>query len=77
MGRASSAFGRVLRAARRARGLTQRELADRAELDRGTPSLLEGGKRSPTLETILALEEALKLEPGDLVAATVVAMRRR
>jgi transcriptional regulator with XRE-family HTH domain len=75
MERASNAFGRVLRESRRSRGLTQREVSDRARLDPTTPSLLERGLRSPTLETIIKLEEALELEPGYLVAATVAALR--
>ena len=61
------AFGHALRAARRARGLSQEALAQRAGLDRTYPSLLERGLRTPTLGTLIDLAAALSLRPEQLV----------
>ncbi|WP_409287028.1 helix-turn-helix domain-containing protein [Pseudomonas guariconensis] len=49
------AFGKVLAEVRRERRLTQDRLADLSGFDRTTISLLERGKRSPTLDTIFRL----------------------
>lgn len=63
-------FGRVLRAYRRSRGLTQEELAERADLDRTYPSLLERGLRSPSLLMVFQIAEALGIDPAELVSKT-------
>ncbi len=47
------AFGKTLRAARRERGISQEDLAFRADCDRTYPSLLERGLRTPTLTVYL------------------------
>jgi transcriptional regulator with XRE-family HTH domain len=65
--RVALAFGAVLRAARREKGLTQERLADAAGLDRTFPSLLERGLRTPTLTVILRLAEVLNVPPSTLV----------
>jgi Predicted transcriptional regulator with C-terminal CBS domains len=44
--------------ARRAAGLSQRELAERAGVNQAMVSRLEAGSRLPRLETLLALAEA-------------------
>ena len=62
------AFGAVLRAARRERGLSQEALADLGGLDRTYPSLLERGLRTPTLSAIFRLADALGLPAEYLVA---------
>src|SRR4051794_31326305 len=49
------AFGATLREARRARGMTQEELAAAAGMDRTYPSLLENGKREPALSVFYRL----------------------
>ena len=67
----AQAFGRVLRAARLARGLTQEALAEAAEMDRTYPSLLEHGKREPSLSVLLRLARALHCAPAALVNATL------
>jgi transcriptional regulator with XRE-family HTH domain len=61
------AFGTVLRSERRARDLTQRQLADEAGLSFKHVGEIERGKRFPGLQTIAALERALELSPGDLM----------
>src|SRR5215472_17633238 len=58
-------FGDVLRTLRRASGLTQAELAERANLStRGLSDLERGINRSPRRETLLALADAFGLD-GD------------
>jgi transcriptional regulator with XRE-family HTH domain len=71
------AFGRVLRTARLARGLTQEALAEAAGIDRTYPSLLERGLREPTLTVILQLANALHCSPTDLVTATLARLPAR
>jgi transcriptional regulator with XRE-family HTH domain len=61
-------FGAVLAALRRERGYSQDTLARMAGLSRTTPSLLETGKREPRLATIVALADALGIDPSMLVA---------
>lgn len=53
------AFGAVIRETRLRLGLTQEELGFESDLDRTYISLLERGKRSPTLDTTIALCQAL------------------
>lgn len=60
------AFGRVLADLRRHRSLSQEKLGFDANLDRSYISLLERGKRSPTLDTIISLCRVLHIQFGDL-----------
>src|SRR5262249_35187188 len=66
----AKAFGRALREARDWRGLTQEELAADAELDRTYPSLLERGKRTPTLTVVYVLAKVLRTSMTKLSART-------
>ena len=59
-------FAQQLRQLRKARGLTQRELAG-SGLSVSYVSLLEAGKRTPTPETVQVLAEALSCEVSDLM----------
>jgi transcriptional regulator with XRE-family HTH domain len=59
-------FGTNLFMARRRAGLSQAELAERADLHVTAISLLERGKRSPRLDTLLALLRALETRPEHL-----------
>jgi len=70
------AFGSVLREARIARGLSQEDLAAEAEIDRTYPSLLEHGRRVPTLTVFLRLCRALRCTPVDLVQVTLEGLSR-
>jgi transcriptional regulator with XRE-family HTH domain len=63
----SIAFGRVLRKERRARNLSQRELADEAGLSFKHVGEIERGRRFPRLGTIADLERALGLSPEELI----------
>jgi transcriptional regulator with XRE-family HTH domain len=72
------AFGRAVRALRKARKITQRTLAIEARLDRTYISLLELGESSPTLDTMLALCRGLDVTFPELAAAVageIVAIR--
>jgi DNA-binding XRE family transcriptional regulator len=61
-------FGRKLfMARRRLGGVSQEALAHSAGLNRCTVYLLENGKRTPTLTTIVALAHALEIDPAKLV----------
>jgi len=62
------AFGRVLQAIRSERGLSQEQLGFESGLHRTYISLLERGKRSPSLNTIFDLGRALSVPPSSIVA---------
>lgn len=61
------AFGDLLKKARLKAEMSQESLAFQAELDRTYISLLENGKRQPTLTTLFALSKALGLNPSDVI----------
>lgn len=74
-GEAARAFGQALKAARLAKGLSQEQLAEGAELDRTTPSLYERGLRTPTLTVLIEIGRALDVDPTQLVSATIRRLR--
>ena len=61
-------IGEELRKARQRAGLTQEELAYRAKLHRTYIGLLERDKRSPTLDVLFRLCEAMGVKPSRLIA---------
>jgi len=61
--------GLVIKAARKALNMTQRELADLAEVDHTTVSRIERGETNPPARTIKALTDALGLAMGQRGAA--------
>jgi transcriptional regulator with XRE-family HTH domain len=61
------AFGDRLRAARTSTGVSQEQLAALAGVHRTYVGHIERGTVTPTLDTIVRLAEALKIDPGDLV----------
>lgn len=60
-------FGQTLRAERTARKLTQQELAFEAELSLTYIGEIERGERMVSLDTLLRLARALKLQAADLL----------
>jgi transcriptional regulator with XRE-family HTH domain len=68
------AFGRVLREYRLKSTLSQEDLALAAGIDRTFVSLLERGKRQPSLQTIFRLAKVLGVSPATLVAKTSSAL---
>ncbi|MFJ5299227.1 helix-turn-helix domain-containing protein [Pseudomonas sp. NPDC088368] len=70
----NAAFGQVLADLRRGAGLSQEKLGFEADFDRSFISLLERGKRSPTLDTIMRLCQVLQVsltQLSTLVEATL------
>jgi transcriptional regulator with XRE-family HTH domain len=64
-----AAFGGLLKKLREERGLSQAQLALESELDQTFVSLLERGRRQPTLGTLFAICDALRVEPAAVVGA--------
>jgi len=60
-------LGDELRKARLGTGLSQEQLAVRAQVHRTYVSLLERNKKSPTLDVLLRLCAALGISASDLV----------
>ena len=54
-------YPKAIRVARSLADISQGELADRAEIDRSYLSLIESGKRQPSVETIEKIARALKI----------------
>jgi transcriptional regulator with XRE-family HTH domain len=66
-----AAFGRVLREYRERSDISQEALALEAGIDRTFVSLLERGKRQPTLTTLFRLAKVLDVSPTTLVSRTI------
>jgi transcriptional regulator with XRE-family HTH domain len=62
------ALARAIRSLRTARGLERKELADRAGISYPYLSEIEGGKKRPSSQTLLAVAEALAIRPHELMA---------
>lgn len=54
-------FGRAVRIARSIAGMSQEELAAGSSIDRSYLSLIESGRRKPTVETLKQISDALKI----------------
>jgi transcriptional regulator with XRE-family HTH domain len=61
-------FGKRLRAARAAAGLSQLMLADRAGVDLAAVSFLERAKRAPNLNTLVRVARAVEVAPAALLS---------
>ncbi len=59
-------FGNRLRTLRQEKGVTQKTLAKKAEIDQTYPSKIEHGLRAASLDTIERLAEVLNVEPKEL-----------
>jgi len=62
----TSAFGKAIRTLRKAQGLTQELLAEKADLHVNNISFVERGLSAPTLDTICALADALGMKVSEL-----------
>jgi ribosome-binding protein aMBF1 (putative translation factor) len=60
-------FGQVIKESRERLGISQYGLASKIPLDRSYISLLEMGKRSATLNTIVTLAKAFNVTPSQLI----------
>lgn len=63
----NKAFGLKIKIERVKLGISQEELAERAEVNRNTISLIERGATNPSLDTIFALSEALNVPLKELM----------
>ena len=63
----SKAFGKVLRALRVERGLSQEALAFEAGIQRNYVSLIERGINQPTITIIFKLATALEMKPSQVI----------
>jgi transcriptional regulator with XRE-family HTH domain len=73
--RVARAFGKVLRAVRHEAGVSQELLAERADIDRTYPSLIERGLRQPTIGIFIEIAVALRMEPATLITMTMARLR--
>ncbi|MGG1520213.1 helix-turn-helix transcriptional regulator [Paenibacillus oryzisoli] len=60
-------FGNILKQIRENRGISQEKLAFDSSLDRTYISMLERGKRKPTINTIFSICNALHMKPSELL----------
>lgn len=67
----AEAFGKVLKNTRKESGLSQEQLALQSGLDRTFISLLERGKRQPSLTSIIEVSAYLDISASELVRLTV------
>jgi transcriptional regulator with XRE-family HTH domain len=61
-------FGAELKKARETAGLSQEKLAFEAEIDRSYVSLLENDKKSPTLDVLFRICDALGISASELIS---------
>lgn len=63
-------FGKRVREIRKAKNLSQLELADKVGIDRSYMGFLERGERNPSLEVITKIARALNVTPDELLKKT-------
>jgi len=61
-------FGKIVRTRRRALDMSQEDLGEKAELNRGYISDIERGLRNPSLEVIDRIARALGMDLAELFA---------
>lgn len=66
------AFGLVLRGLRQDCGLSQEALGFESGYHRTYISLLERGRKSPSLQTLFNLSRALKVDPAEMIRRVAV-----
>jgi len=70
------AFGKVLREIRQEHSLSQEELGFESGYHRTYISLLERGRKSPSLNTVFQLAAALGVSPSDILRRTEARVSR-
>ena len=68
-------YGQILQEYRVKKGMSQELLSGLAGLDRTHYSKIERGLRSPTLDTLFKLAQALDVPPHEIIQAIEVQMR--
>ena len=66
------ALASELKARRNAAGMTQEDLAGLADLDRPYITLLEAGKKQPTISVIWRIADGLGISAADLMAGVEI-----
>lgn len=69
-------MGSVIKAERKRLGWSQETLAENAELSRAYVTELEGGNRTPNLDTLMRVAKALGMKTSKLVAAGEAALHK-
>jgi transcriptional regulator with XRE-family HTH domain len=64
------AFGEVIRELRKESQISQEKLAERSNLDRSFISLLECGRKQPSLITIFQLAKAFNIPASKILSLT-------
>ncbi len=67
----------ILRRYRDAAGLSQQQLADYGEVNKGFISALEGGHSVPNVDMLITLARAFGVRPGELLDAVVDETEKR
>ena len=63
------AFGQIIKLLRKKTNYSQEKLSEISSLDRSFISLLENGKKQPSLVTIFQLAKAFNTTPSKILAA--------
>lgn len=63
------AFGQIIKTLRKKTNFSQEKLSEISSLDRSFISLLENGKKQPSLVTIFQLAKALNTTPSKILTA--------
>ncbi|MCG7315149.1 helix-turn-helix domain-containing protein [Priestia flexa] len=71
------AFGIVIKKYRLGRSMSQERLAFEADLDRTFISLLERGKRKPTINTLFSISKVLEVRPHKIVKDVEILLQQR
>lgn len=66
----------LLREERESRGVSGYELAKRCGLSQSTLSLLDRGKRTPTLDTILRITAVLEVDLGKVIRQAIESVQK-
>lgn len=66
----------ILRKFRNEKNLSQAELAGRLGIEQSYISLLEVGKRTPSIIMLIKIADAMEVSPGEMVDAVAVEYRR-
>ena len=72
-----AALGSRIKALRRQRGLSQEQLASKADITAQYVSNIERGRENPTLDLLLRLAAALRVSPVDVFDFDAQALDRR
>ena len=65
-------FGKLLAGRRKARGLTQEELAQKAEISTSMIGQMETGVSAPSFNTVETLAHALEIDPSELFTTNIL-----